>query len=96
MPIIRVVLAIAALQDYHLRSIDISYAYLNGKMDCDVYMEQPEGFCEGDPRQTVEELNAHSTNGTWKLVPRPTGKKVIGSKWVFVSCMDLTSHLIHV
>jgi hypothetical protein len=21
--------------------------------------------------------------GTWKLVPRPAGKKVIGSKWVF-------------
>ena len=53
MPTIRVVLAIAALQDYHLRSIDISHAYLNGEMDCDVYMEQPEGFCEGDPRQTV-------------------------------------------
>jgi hypothetical protein len=31
----------------------------------------------------LEELNAHSTNGTWRLVPRPTGKKVIGSKWVF-------------
>jgi hypothetical protein len=31
----------------------------------------------------LEELNAHSTNGTWKLVPRPAGKKVIGSKWVF-------------
>ena len=31
----------------------------------------------------LEELNAHSTNGTWKLIPRPTGKKVIGSKWVF-------------
>jgi hypothetical protein len=28
----------------------------------------------------LEELNAHSTNGTWKLVPRPAGKKVIGSK----------------
>jgi len=33
---------------------------------------------------TLEELNAHSINGTWKLVPRPTGKKVIGSKWVFI------------
>jgi len=53
MPTIRVVLAIAALQDYHLRSIDISHAYLNGEIDCDIYMEQPEGFCEGDPRQTV-------------------------------------------
>jgi hypothetical protein len=53
MPTIRVVLAISALHDYHLRSIDISHAYLNGEMDCDVYMEQPEGFAEGDPRQTV-------------------------------------------
>ena len=31
----------------------------------------------------LEELNAHSTNGTWELVPRPKGKKIIGSKWVF-------------
>jgi hypothetical protein len=53
MPTIRVVLAISALHDYHLRSIDISHAYLNGEMDCDIYMEQPEGFAEGDPRQTV-------------------------------------------
>jgi hypothetical protein len=53
MPTIQVVLAISALHDYHLRSIDISHAYLNGEMDCDVYMEQPEGFAEGDPRQTV-------------------------------------------
>jgi hypothetical protein len=52
MPTIRVVLAISAFHDYHLRSIDISHAYLNGEMDCDVYMEQPEGFAEGDPRQT--------------------------------------------
>jgi hypothetical protein len=30
-----------------------SHAYLNGEMDCDVYMEQPEEFAEGNPRQTV-------------------------------------------
>jgi hypothetical protein len=41
MPTVRVVLAISALHDYHLRSIDISHAYLNGEMDCDVYREQP-------------------------------------------------------
>jgi hypothetical protein len=53
MPTIRVVLAISALHDYHLHSIDISHAYLNGEMDCDIYMEQPEGFAQGNPRQTV-------------------------------------------
>ena len=53
MPTIRVMLALAAIHDLHLRSIDISHAYLNGEMDCDVYMEQPKGFAVGDPRQMV-------------------------------------------
>jgi len=51
MPTIRVVLAMAALHDLHLHSIDISHTYLNGEMDCDVYMEHPKGFAVGDPRQ---------------------------------------------
>ena len=49
MPTIRVVLAMAAIHDLHLRSIDISHAYLNGEMDCDVYMEQPEGLTPRAP-----------------------------------------------
>ena len=53
MPAIRVVLAMAATHDLHLCSIDISHAYLNGEIDCDVYMEQPVGFAVGDPRQMV-------------------------------------------
>jgi hypothetical protein len=43
----------AAINDLHLRSIDISHAYLNGEMDCDVYIGQPEEFAVGDPRQMV-------------------------------------------
>jgi len=31
----------------------------------------------------LEELAAYQSNGTWTLVPRPAGSKVIGSKWVF-------------
>jgi len=31
----------------------------------------------------LDELVAHQRNGTWTLVPRPAGSKVIGSKWVF-------------
>ena len=48
LPTLRVILALAAIHDLHLWSVDISNAYLNGEMDCDVYMEQPEGFVEGD------------------------------------------------
>ena len=44
---------LAALQDLHLHSLDISHAHLNGEMDCDVYMAQPEGFVEGDPKAKV-------------------------------------------
>ena len=31
----------------------------------------------------LEELAAHQSKGTWTLVPRPAGSKVISSKWVF-------------
>ena len=46
---IRAVLAIAAIEDLHLRSLDISHAFINGDLDADVYMEQPEGFEQGGP-----------------------------------------------
>ena len=41
---LRAILALAALEDLELYSLDISTAFLNGEMDCDVYMHQPEGF----------------------------------------------------
>jgi len=53
MPTVRTILVLAAIEDLHLRSIDISHAYLNGKMDLDVYMEQPEGYTQGDPKELV-------------------------------------------
>lgn len=30
-----------------------------------------------------EELNQFKINQVWKLVPRPSGKHIIGTKWVF-------------
>ncbi|GLB43908.1 putative encoded by [Lyophyllum shimeji] len=44
---LRVVLALAAIDNLHLRSVDISYAFLNGDVDCTVYISQPEGFKQG-------------------------------------------------
>jgi len=46
---IRTVLAIAALEDLELRSVDISHAYLNGTLEEEIYMQQPEGFEVGGP-----------------------------------------------
>ena len=44
---LRAILAMAALEDMKLESIDISSAFLNGEQEEDVYMEQPEGFHQG-------------------------------------------------
>ena len=46
---IRAILALSALEDFHLRSVDISHAFINGDLDTVVYMEQPEGFEQGGP-----------------------------------------------
>jgi hypothetical protein len=44
---LRAILALAALENLELESIDISNAYLNGELhDVDVYMQQPDGFAE--------------------------------------------------
>ena len=43
---LRAILALSALKDLELYSIDISTAFLNGDMEHDVYMQQPEGFEE--------------------------------------------------
>ena len=53
LPSIQVILALAALQDLHLHSLDVSHIYINGEMDCEGYMVQPEGFVEGDPKAKV-------------------------------------------
>src|SRR5215471_12011740 len=44
---LRAILAMAALEDMELESIDISSAFLNGELEEEVYMEQPEGFHQG-------------------------------------------------
>ena len=45
---IRILLAIAAYYDYEIWQMDVKTAFLNGSLEEDVYMTQPEGFV--DPR----------------------------------------------
>jgi len=40
---LRTIIALAAIEDWELESIDISTAFLNGDIDTDVYMNIPEG-----------------------------------------------------
>lgn len=47
---LRVLLAIAAIKKYKLYQLDVTSAFLNGKIDKEIYMEQPEGFNDGTDR----------------------------------------------
>ena len=46
--IIRTALALAAIDDMYLRSIDISHAFINGVLDEEIYMQQLEGYHFGN------------------------------------------------
>jgi len=41
---VRILLAIAAYYDYEIWQMDVKTAFLNGKLEEEVYMTQPEGF----------------------------------------------------
>jgi transposase InsO family protein len=49
MATIRLIIAIAAIEGLHLRSVDISNAFLKGELEEEIYMKQPEGFHEFGP-----------------------------------------------
>jgi hypothetical protein len=69
---LRTILALAALENLELESIDISNANLNGELhDIDVYMQQPDGFAERD--------------STWVARPAVSGSVALrrcSSSWV--------------
>ena len=54
MAVIHTVLALSAALGLHLRSIDISNAFLDGDIDADVYMRQPEGFAVGGRHRVLK------------------------------------------
>ena len=41
---VRLMLALSALQDWHMEAVDVKTAFLYGKLDEEIYMQQPEGF----------------------------------------------------
>ena len=53
---IRILLAIAAYYDYEICQMDVKTAFLNGDIDKEIYMEQPEGFISKGDEQRVCKL----------------------------------------
>ncbi|PIL30269.1 hypothetical protein GSI_07447 [Ganoderma sinense ZZ0214-1] len=41
---VRLIMALAALEDWHISGLDVRSTYLYGKLDEEIYLEQPEGF----------------------------------------------------
>ena len=56
---VRLVLALAALESWHISGADVRSAYLYGKLTEEIYMEQPEGFkAKGQERKVIWLLHA--------------------------------------
>jgi hypothetical protein len=64
----RLIFDVAALEDWEIESVDVKAAYLYGKLDEEIYMEEPEGF------QTHQ-------NKVWRLHRALYGLKQSGLAW---------------
>ncbi|GJW54777.1 retrotransposon protein, putative, ty1-copia subclass [Tanacetum coccineum] len=52
---IRILISIAAFYDYEIWKMDVKTAFLNGYLDEDIYMVQPEGFVDPNhPRKILK------------------------------------------
>ena len=54
---IRTMLALAAHQDYEIHQMDVKTAFLNGDLDVEIYMRQPEGFVAEGQEELVCRLH---------------------------------------
>lgn len=54
---IRVLLTLAAANNWKVRQLDVNNAFLNGNLEEDVYMQQPYGFIDKDMSDYVCKLN---------------------------------------
>jgi len=53
---IRLVLAIAAIRNLEVHQMDVKTAFLNGNLEEEIYMEQPEGFIVAGQEKKVCKL----------------------------------------
>jgi hypothetical protein len=54
---IRIILVLAATNDFYILPVDCKNAFLHGKSDVELYVTQPEGFCDEEFPDKVLRLN---------------------------------------
>ena len=54
---IRLLIAIVAIFDLKIHQIDVEIAFLNGNLEKEIYMDQPEGVVEPEQESKVYKLN---------------------------------------
>lgn len=69
---IRMLLQLAIQEGMSIHQMDVKTAYLNAPIDCDIYMEQPEGF---------EKSGCQGEKLVWKLKKSLYGLKQSGHNW---------------
>ena len=62
-------------------------------------MVEPKNFVEASKnddwiKAMNEELDQNEKNQTWELVPRPTNKNIVGTKWVFKNKLNENGKVI--
>ena len=70
---IRSVLSLATVMKWKIHQMDVKTGFLNGVVEEEVYVEKPLGF----------ETQSIMKNDVWDVVPRPEGKSIVTSKWIY-------------
>jgi hypothetical protein len=71
---IRCILALAALEDMEIRQMDVKTAFINGELQEEIYMEQPQGFMHQGGEHLVCKL--HKSLYGLKQSPRAWNQKL--------------------
>jgi hypothetical protein len=71
---IRCILALAALEDMEIHQMDMKIAFLNGELEEEIYMEQPQGFVHQGGEHLVCKL--HKSLYGLKQSPRAWNQKL--------------------
>ena len=82
---IRMLLAWAGTHGYRVRQLDFVAAFLNGELDEEIYMEQPEGYAH-------MHMDEHGQPMVCKLNKSLYGLKQAGRVWYRTLCKWLFSH----